>query len=164
MAGALLPALIRVKATKPHRSYDQQAMEETDMTRPADFALACLVMAALMPAGGAFGQQPANGAEEFRNSCAVCHGVRGRGDGLMAEVLTRKPADLTVLERNNGGRFPLDRVLATIDGRFIVPGHGGRTMPIWGNVFREENNGADANVAQQKILALAEYIRSLQQQ
>lgn len=134
------------------------------MIRPADFALACLVAAAFMPAGGAFGQQPANGAEEFRNSCAVCHGVRGRGDGLMAEVLTRKPADLSALERKNGGRFPLDRVIATIDGRFIVPGHGNRTMPIWGNVFREQNNGADANLAQQKILALAEYIRSLQQQ
>jgi len=37
----------------------------------------------------------ANGARLYRDSCAVCHGVAGYGDGPAADGLKPKPADLT---------------------------------------------------------------------
>ncbi|WP_348642573.1 c-type cytochrome [Mesorhizobium sp. B2-4-6] len=76
-------------------------------------------------------QQMSNGEQEYLNSCAVCHGVDGRGDGPMADVLRKRPADLTTLARRNGGEFPYWRVYATIDGRGLVPEHVERDMPIW---------------------------------
>jgi len=126
-----------------------------------------LLAAGLLPAT-CFAQDMSLGQQYYKNFCAACHGIRGRGDGIMAQVLTRKPADLSALERNNGGKFPMEKVVATIDGRFMVPGHGERMMPIWGDVFRQENkpatapNGVELS-AQDRILALAYYIRSLQQ-
>ena len=80
-------------------------------------------------------QQMSNGQQEYLNSCAVCHGVEGRGDGPMADVLRKRPANLTTLTRRNGGEFPYWRVYATIDGRGLVPEHGERDMPVWGNQF-----------------------------
>jgi Cytochrome c len=62
-------------------------------------------------------QQTAPGADEFRNSCAVCHGEDGRGDGPLAKVLTVKPADLTQIAKRNDGVFPVEKVSETIDGR-----------------------------------------------
>ena len=77
-------------------------------------------------------QEMSNGQQEYLNSCAVCHGVDGKGDGPMAEVLRKRPANLTTLARRNGGEFPYWRVYATIDGRSLVPEHGERDMPVWG--------------------------------
>lgn len=112
----------------------------------------------------AVAQELPNGQADYRSYCASCHGMSGRGDGLMAEVLLKKPANLTVLNRNNGGKFPIDKVIATIDGRFEVAGHGGREMPVWGKVFRGESEASSHEVAaEDRILALAYYIRSLQQ-
>ncbi|TIV90259.1 MAG: cytochrome c, partial [Mesorhizobium sp.] len=32
-------------------------------------------------------QQMSNGQQEYLNSCAVCHGVEGKGDGPLADEL-----------------------------------------------------------------------------
>ena len=75
--------------------------------------------------------------------------------------------DLTVLAEKNGGEFPYNKVFAVIDGRFIVPGHGERDMPIWGRQFFEEDskaygpNGGEI-VAQERIHELTNYLGSLQ--
>jgi mono/diheme cytochrome c family protein len=123
-----------------------------------------VLLAATFAASLAAAQERPNGQEEFRTYCASCHGTSGRGNGIMAELLVKKPADLTVLAKNNGGRFPLDRVIATIDGRFEVAGHGAREMPVWGKIFRSDHEASNSAVsAEDRILALAYYIRSIQQ-
>jgi len=74
------------------------------------------------------------GKQEFDSKCAACHGLSGKGDGPQATVT--RPADLTVLAKNNGGVFPTQRVYEIIDGRQDVSAHGPRTMPIWGRFFQ----------------------------
>jgi len=75
------------------------------------------------------------GRREYSNSCAVCHGASGRGDGPLARQLKTSVADLTRIEANNNGILPVDRIYAVIDGRQAVETHGPRDMPLWGNVF-----------------------------
>ena len=104
---------------------------------------------------------------EYLNSCAVCHGPDGKGDGPLAEELMTRPADLTVLSKKNKGVFPYHRVFAVIDGRYIVPGHGTREMPVWGRQFLEEDvkvfgpSGGEI-VTTERIHELAGYLESLQ--
>ena len=90
-----------------------------------------------------------------------------RGDGPLAEELVTRPADLTRLAEKNGGEFPFWHVYATIDGRYVVPGHGERDMPVWGRQFLESDvaefgpKGGEA-VTTARISELADYIQSLQ--
>lgn len=128
--------------------------------------LCCLAVVASVRAATA--QDQSNGEIEFRNSCVPCHGPSGKGNGPVAEDLMKRPADLTMLKRNNNGAFPYNRVLAVIDGRFSVSGHGDREMPVWGTQFLEEStqtygsNAAEV-VTQERIHELANYIETLQQ-
>jgi len=117
--------------------------------------------------GSAAAQEGSYGEAEYLNSCAVCHGPDGKGDGPMAEELVKRPADLTRLSEKNGGRFPYSRVFAVIDGRYIVQGHGEREMPIWGRQFLEDDeklygeSGGEI-VTTERIHELANYVESLQ--
>jgi mono/diheme cytochrome c family protein len=126
-----------------------------------------VLSAFLLGPGTVVAQKQSYGETEYMNSCAACHGPHGKGDGPMAKELKTRPADLTVLQRKNGGEFPYYKVFATIDGRYIVPGHGNRDMPIWGRRFLEEGAktlgplGGEAT-AQERIHELTEYIASLQ--
>ncbi|WP_246683356.1 cytochrome c [Mesorhizobium sp. B2-1-3A] len=112
-------------------------------------------------------QQMSNGQQEYLNSCAVCHGVDGSGDGPMADVLRKRPANLTTLTSRNGGEFPYWRVYATIDGRGLVPEHGERDMPVWGNQFLPDDvkrygpYGGEA-ITTERIQNLAGYVQTLQ--
>jgi mono/diheme cytochrome c family protein len=58
--------------------------------------------------------------DEFIQSCASCHGVKGRGDGPVAKSLAKAPADLTKLSQKNGGVFPFASLYDVIDGRSQV--------------------------------------------
>jgi mono/diheme cytochrome c family protein len=78
------------------------------------------------------------GKQEYEANCVVCHGAEGKGDGPFNQFLTVRTPDLSVLSRNNGGLFPVNRVLEAIDGRKIARGHGTREMPIWGDVYNAE--------------------------
>lgn len=81
---------------------------------------------------------PTLGGVEFERSCALCHGFNAKGKGVMSDSLTKKPADLTVLTKNNNGHFPFDAVYQVIDGSEQVDIHGTRDMPIWGDRYRKE--------------------------
>lgn len=122
----------------------------------------------LLSCGSGVAQEMPYGQAEYLNSCAACHGTRGKGNGPLAETLRVPPSDLTQLEKKNGGEFPYFRVYAVIDGRFVVPGHGGRDMPVWGRQFLGEDvlvygpNGGEI-VTQERIHELAGYIQTLQQ-
>lgn len=112
-------------------------------------------------------QELGYGEAEYRDSCAVCHGSEGKGDGPLADELQTRPANLTRLSEKNGGEFPYSRVFAVIDGRYIVPGHGERDMPVWGRQFLDDDvkvfgpNGGEI-VTTERIHELTGYVQSLQ--
>ncbi len=110
----------------------------------------------------------AKGRVTYRVYCINCHGAKAEGDGSLAELLTVKPADLTRLQENNGGRFPTDRLREAIDGRRDVRGHGRREMPVWGDVFQTsglgltEDDEEPESRAKRKIDEVLLYLRSIQ--
>ena len=85
----------------------------------------------------------------------------------MVKFLTIKPADLTVLTRNNQGGFPFLKVFQTIDGRQVVSGHGDRPMPIWGDRYIAQSKlkygpyGGET-AARARILELVYYVQQMQ--
>lgn len=117
--------------------------------------------------GAAAGERMSYGEAEYLNSCAVCHGIEGKGDGPLGEMLVKRPADLTSISKRNGGRFPYARVIAVIDGRYDVLGHGNREMPVWGRQFLEDDQrlygpAGGEIVTTERINELAGYVQSLQ--
>jgi mono/diheme cytochrome c family protein len=109
------------------------------------------------------------GREDFRQYCAACHGVSGKGDGTIAEFMTIAATDLTKLTKLNSGTFPRERVTQVIDGRAEVKVHGSRDMPVWGDWFDEEaispETDAEARevIVRERINALVNYIETLQE-
>jgi mono/diheme cytochrome c family protein len=109
------------------------------------------------------------GKHEFERKCAVCHGLKGKGDGPYA-VFGMSVPDLTTLSKRNNGVFPVQRLHDVIDGTEILKGHGTRDMPIWGTVYRAEIEEAYFNAppfaaevyVHFSILALIDYISRLQ--
>jgi mono/diheme cytochrome c family protein len=112
------------------------------------------------------------GEREYALSCAVCHGDAGKGDGPIVALLKKMPTDLTMIQKNNGGVFPFDRLYAVIDGREIVAAHGPREMAVWGSEFRRDaaelSHGFPLSLlnaesfVRGRIVALIGYIYTLQ--
>jgi mono/diheme cytochrome c family protein len=102
------------------------------------------------------------GRDNYVMYCSSCHGVEARGDGPVAAALTTRPADLTVLARQNGGAFPRTRVAGFITGqeRDTVRAHGSREMPAWGPIFSALET-SDRR-AQQRLDNLVRYLESIQ--
>lgn len=113
------------------------------------------------------------GQFEFANSCVQCHGPAGKGDGPLVSFMTGSMPDITQLQKANGGVFPVTRVFGVIDGSARVGAHGTSEMPAWGQRYRQGAaewlgyQGAPGEaeaLVQLRILALVEYISSLQEQ
>ena len=110
------------------------------------------------------------GEFEYRNSCAACHGAGGAGDGTLAPYLTVAIPDLSVLEAENDGLFPLTRVYAIIEGSERVAPHGVLDMPVWGNRYRGRIGAEDLEFGPEeeqayvvsRIMALIEHLASIQ--
>ena len=104
------------------------------------------------------------GEQHFARYCASCHGLEGRGDGPAATALSRPPADLTRIAERRAGVFPSGEIAATIDGRFELPAHGSRDMPIWGRRLAEPiaEDAQGEEVARGRIELLVEYLESIQ--
>jgi mono/diheme cytochrome c family protein len=96
--------------------------------------------------------------------CGSCHGVEGKGDGTVSRSLKLKPADLTQLQKKNKGVFPLDKVMATIDGKTRIAAHGESKMPVWGEIFEKEASAQKepAATSAAKVKAIAEYVSTIQ--
>lgn len=100
------------------------------------------------------------GWDSFEKYCAPCHGTSARGDGPVASALRKRPADLTLLARRAGGRFPADRVNGYITGTArSFPAHGASEMPVWGPIFLAFESDVRVRV---RINNLVAYIESLQ--
>jgi mono/diheme cytochrome c family protein len=133
--------------------------------RHAARVVAVIAAAAAADAGAAdvFGDY--TGRQLYERFCASCHGAAGYGDGPVAPALKVMMPDLTRMYQRHGGSFPEDRVRQIIDGRQVVPVHGTRYMPVWGQeFFVAEGAEADAAARVDKIVdKLVEYLRSIQQ-
>jgi mono/diheme cytochrome c family protein len=107
---------------------------------------------------------PISGSEMFREYCASCHGADARGHGPAVRALKVPPPDLTLLSRNNHGKFPDQLVYVSIKGDVNLPSHGSKDMPVWGTIFHEMAAGGigETQVAF-RMRNLCLYIESLQQ-
>ena len=101
-----------------------------------------------------------NGADLFKEYCAVCHGSDAKGSGPAADALKKRPADLTQLARKNGGNFPELHVMNYIKGQDVVASHGSRDMPVWGSIFSQMSSNQD--LVQVRVYALLKYIEEVQ--
>ena len=130
--------------------------------------LTALVAAALIAASGSSQAQQRRfdaGKLEYESNCASCHGVRGKGDGPLKNLLKKSPSDITTLSKRNGGVFPINRVYEVIDGRQEVEAHGPRDMPVWGRdyIYKAEEDIRDPEAfVRSKILWLIDYIYRFQ--
>src|SRR5208337_85064 len=73
-----------------------------------------------------------SGKQMYVNYCAPCHGVDGRGQGPVAPALKTPPTDLTVLSRNNHGKFPDAHIATVLQDGAEISAHGSAEMPVWG--------------------------------
>jgi len=104
---------------------------------------------------------PNSGKAMYKAYCAVCHGDDGKGGGPAASAMKIPPTDLTVLSKNNGGKYPSLKVVSSINGETNLPAHGSREMPVWGQLFWSMSHG-EAGEVQQRAVNLTTYIETLQ--
>ena len=104
---------------------------------------------------------PVSGKDMYTAYCAACHGTDGKGGGPAASGLKISPTDLTLLSKNNGGKYPKVKVSSSIRGESALPARGSKEMPVWGALFWSMSGGHQAEV-QQRVSNLTEYIESLQ--
>ncbi|MGA7886597.1 MAG: cytochrome c [Acidobacteriaceae bacterium] len=107
---------------------------------------------------------PASGKQMYNAYCASCHGLDGKGAGPVAVALKQQPTDLTMLTRNNGGKFPDAHIYAVLKFGVETPAHGSKNMPVWGPALRSLSQGSSTGqmTEQQRIANLTSYLRSLQ--
>ncbi len=137
------------------------------LTASARAATAFIVLI-LVVAANARTAAAQSGIQDYQNYCAECHGLGGKGDGpsRLTIPMNPPPNDLTVMARNNGGKFPFDRVVDSIDGRKSIPSHARLQMPFWGTTLqkpgKEFTPESDADV-KRRIELMARYVESIQQ-
>jgi len=111
----------------------------------------------------AYRVRPSSGLGMFKEYCAPCHGMDGKGNGPTAAALKKAPADLTMLAARNGGKFPDTRVYGFIQGTDEVTAHGSREMPVWGQIFRSMATTTERDTLEhQRIANLTEYLKKIQ--
>ena len=106
---------------------------------------------------------PSSGKQMFRDYCAACHGMEGKGDGPVARFLRTPPADLGALAQRNGGKYPADKVAATLRLGTDGGAHGTSDMPTWGSLFRNQDKKTGLGFAEVRIHNLTEYVKTLQE-
>ncbi|MCW8842579.1 MAG: cytochrome c [Rhodobacteraceae bacterium] len=107
------------------------------------------------------------GAAIYAENCAMCHGATGRGNGEAAAGMTPAPADLTLLARDNGGAFPVSRVLSQVDGYLKGEKGGGDDMPefgalLEGDLVPVETDDGVMTPTPRPLAALLAYLETVQ--
>jgi mono/diheme cytochrome c family protein len=103
-----------------------------------------------------------HGSSLYKTYCASCHGTSARGDGPLADVMKRRPPNLTEIAKRNNGVFPRDLIFKVIDGRQPVRGHGGPDMPVWGDTFSRAIDVGGEQAVTNRIQAIVNYLESIQ--
>jgi len=138
------------------------------MQRRVPMLLLVLLVSVVVSASAQTGNQrqppirPVDGASIFRNYCAVCHGLDGRGSGPASKALKREVSDLTRLSQRNAGAFPAIHVRTTImfGADDLLPAHGSKEMPIWGPIFHEIE--FDRDLGNVRLENVTKYLESIQ--
>jgi mono/diheme cytochrome c family protein len=131
-------------------------------------ASAAFLLIVLVLAANARTALAESGIQDYQNYCAACHGLGGKGDGpsRLTIPMNPPPNDLTVMAKKNGGTFPFDRVVDSIDGRKNIPSHARLQMPFWGTTLQKPGSEftpeSDAEV-KRRIESMARFVESLQQ-
>lgn len=103
------------------------------------------------------------GYQEYRQYCAVCHGVFADGNGLVVPVLKVAPTNLRTLSQRHGKPLPRPKLRDYIDGRPPLS-HGSREMPIWGHRLAEGYPSQARDMSKRNIInAILNYLESIQQ-
>ena len=102
-----------------------------------------------------------NGRVMYGSYCAPCHGVDGRGQGPVAFALKVPPPDLTLLSRNNHGKFPDSRVVVVLQSGTDIKAHGTAEMPVWGPILGKMNM-SNSQERLLRISNLSRYLDSIQ--
>jgi len=135
-----------------------------------------IALAAAVAIGIGYADQPASkvvipasktsadsGKQMYISYCAPCHGVDGKGHGPVAAALKQQPADLTLLAKNNGGKFPSTHVASVLQLGASNPSHGTAEMPVWGPVFgKMDRDSIDTNSRALRISNLSRFLETLQ--
>lgn len=105
------------------------------------------------------------GEATYRRYCSACHGTDGQGDGVVSGLMTPRPTNLTLLAKENDGKFPTLKVMQSIDGRQRIAGHGDTDMPVWGEIFDKDRGQGMAAAAQTRgtVHEVTTYLQSIQQ-
>ncbi|MGB8031896.1 MAG: c-type cytochrome [Terracidiphilus sp.] len=104
-----------------------------------------------------------DGKQMYVNYCAPCHGIDGRGQGPVAAALKKQPADLALLAKNNGGKFPSTHIMSVLEFGAADASHGTAEMPVWGPMLgKMDTTNAESNVRALRISNLSRYLQSLQ--
>jgi mono/diheme cytochrome c family protein len=106
--------------------------------------------------------RPVEGASIFRNYCAACHGLDGRGNGPVSKALKREVPDMTRLSQRNDGKFPAIHVRTIImfGADSLLSAHGSKEMPIWGPIFHEIE--FDQDLGNVRLENVTKYLESIQ--
>jgi mono/diheme cytochrome c family protein len=119
-------------------------------------------LAALALASTASAADEDLGARLYLNYCAACHGDDAEGTGPVAASMRVAVPNLRTLAQRNGGVFPTDSITAYVDGRELKAAHGDRQMPIWGDVFRGDDQATAKRTVRRRVAAVVDFISKLQ--
>jgi mono/diheme cytochrome c family protein len=107
-----------------------------------------------------------DGKQMYSNYCAPCHGVDGRGHGPVAPALKVQPTDLTILSKDNLGKFPDSHIATVLQFGAEMPSHGSAhgsaEMPVWGPILGNMSRSNSAAEKQQRISNLTQYLKTIQ--
>lgn len=110
------------------------------------------------------------GHKQFDDKCAVCHGATGVGDGVLADGLRQRPADLTRISERNGGTFPTSETFSKIWGRDdeVISTHNLSEMPAFYDapVFGHDKEFEDSagRLSPQQIRNIIAFLVTIQEQ
>jgi mono/diheme cytochrome c family protein len=106
------------------------------------------------------------GKKQYMKYCATCHGPTGTGtDGAASRLFTKPPTNLTLLAKNNGGKFPMMEVIGIVKGDQPIAAHGTREMPVWGSALGgdpTQDGMYSKDAADAQIMTIGKYLETIQ--
>ena len=99
----------------------------------------------------------------FKDYCASCHGVDGKGNGPAVVFLKTAPPDLCTMAKRNSGKYPALKVVSMLKFGPGSQAHGALDMPTWGPLFRALDSESRAPVADLRVHNLTGFIETIQE-
>lgn len=134
------------------------------MTFGVSLIVPILSVTACAPEDEAFRTDVFRGEAIYNARCAGCHGAQGKGAGPESLGLGQAPPSLRFLSARNGGVFPREYVMSTIDGlsrhnqTVAMPEFGAKDM---GPLIQVEENGLSTPTPAD-LIAVTTYLETIQ--